>query len=479
MTTANNRRLQTVQLGTPSAKQDMFLRSHRKYIGYGGARGGGKSWAVRVKAILLAQRFPGIHMLIVRRTYKELEGNHIRTLRAMTRDFAAYNSTEKLLTFSNGSTIEFMYCARDADLDKLQGLEYDVIFLDEATQLSEYQMRTITATLRGVNDFPKRVYYTCNPGGQGHQYIKRLFIDKQYKPGENPEDYEFIQALVDDNTALMESQPDYLKQLEALPKALREAWRYGRWDVFAGQVFTEFTDAPEHYADKRYTHVIEPFPIPIGWNIYRGFDWGYSKPFSVGWYAVAPSGRMYRFAELYGCTGEPNEGVQWTVDHVAEEIRRMEEEHPYMKGRHVFGIADPAIFAEDGGESIAETMEKHRVYFDRGDHQRIPGKMQCHYRLAFDDDGRPMFYVFNTCKHFIRCIPALMYDETRVEDIDTSLEDHNYDEWRYVCMARPIAPREMHHKKIIDPNNIDDPLNMVRDKVEGQQADDILTFYEV
>ena len=386
-------------------------------------------------------------MLIVRRTYKDLEGNHIRTLRAMTRDFAAYNSTEKLLTFSNGSTIEFMYCARDADLDKLQGLEYDVIFLDEATQLSEYQMRTITATLRGVNDFPKRVYYTCNPGGQGHQYIKRLFIDKQYKPGENPEDYEFIQALVDDNTALMESQPDYLKQLEALPKALREAWRYGRWDVFAGQVFTEFTDAPEHYADKRYTHVIEPFPIPIGWNIYRGFDWGYSKPFSVGWYAVAPSGRMYRFAELYGCTGEPNEGVQWTVDHVAEEIRRMEEEHPYMKGRHVFGIADPAIFAEDGGESIAETMEKHRVYFDRGDHQRIPGKMQCHYRLAFDDDGRPMFYVFNTCKHFIRCIPALMYDETRVEDIDTSLEDHNYDEWRYVCMARPIAPREMHHKK--------------------------------
>ena len=124
----------------------------------------------------------------VRRTYKELEGNHIRTLRAMTRDFASYNSTEKLLTFSNGSTIEFMYCARDADLDKLQGLEYDVIFLDEATQLSEYQMRTITATLRGVNDFPKRVYYTCNPGGQGHQYIKRLFIDKQYKPGENPEE---------------------------------------------------------------------------------------------------------------------------------------------------------------------------------------------------------------------------------------------------------------------------------------------------
>ena len=192
MNTANSRRLQTVQLGTPSPKQDMFLRCHRKYIGYGGARGGGKSWAVRVKAILLAQRFPGIHMLIVRRTYKELEGNHIRTLRAMTRDFAAYNSTEKLLTFSNGSMIEFMYCARDADLDKLQGLEYDIIFLDEATQLSEYQMRTITATLRGVNDFPKRVYYTCNPGGQGHQYIKRLFIDKQYKPGENPEEYAFI-----------------------------------------------------------------------------------------------------------------------------------------------------------------------------------------------------------------------------------------------------------------------------------------------
>ena len=174
-----------------------------------------------------------------------------------------------------------MYCARDADLDALQGQEYDVIYLDEATQLSEYQMKAITACCRGVNSFPKRIYYTCNPGGQGHAYIKRIFIERRYLANENPDEYAFIQALVDDNTALMEAQPDYVAQLDALPEKLREAWRFGRWDVFEGQVFGEFVDDPEHYKDRRFSHVIEPFKVPESWRIYRGFDWGYAKPFSV------------------------------------------------------------------------------------------------------------------------------------------------------------------------------------------------------
>jgi phage terminase large subunit len=171
-----------------------------------------------------------------------------------------------------------MYCARDGDLDRLQGLEYDIIFLDEAAQLSEYQMKAITATLRGVNAFPKRCYYTCNPGGQGHAYIKRVFIDRNFLPTENPDDYTFIQALVDDNKALMEAQPEYLATLEALPRQLREAWRWGRWDVFEGQVFN-LIDDPEHYDDHKWTHVINPFPVPEDWIIYRGYDHGYKKPF--------------------------------------------------------------------------------------------------------------------------------------------------------------------------------------------------------
>ena len=187
-----------------------------------------KSWAVRQKAKMLAFRFPGIRMLIVRRTYKELEGNHISILKAELAEVARYVSTTKTLTFVNGSVIEFMYCAKDGDLQALQGQEYDVVFLDEATNLSEYQMKAITACVRGVNDYPKRIYYTCNPGGQGHAYIKRVFIDRNFNANENPDDYIFIQALVDDNKALMEAQPDYVAQLEALPEKLREAWRHGK-----------------------------------------------------------------------------------------------------------------------------------------------------------------------------------------------------------------------------------------------------------
>ena len=448
----------------PNEKQKLFLSAKVKHVGYGGARGGGKSWAVRTKAKLLALRYPGIKQLIVRRTYKELTGNHINILRAETLGIAKYNSTDKVLKFANGSTIEFMYCARNSDLDALQGQEYDVIYLDKATQLSEYQMKAITACCRGVNDFPKRIYYTCNPGGQGHAYVKRIFIDKRYLASENPGDYEFIQALVDDNTALMEAQPDYVAQLDALPEKLREAWRFGRWDVFEGQVFAEFVDDPEHYRDRVQTHVIEPFKIPDSWKIYRGFDWGYAKPFSVGWYAVDHDNVMYRFREMYGCTGEADRGVEWTVQRVANEIRRIEETDAQLKGRQITGIADPAIWQEDGGESIAETMQRQRVYFHKADHKRLPGKMQCHYRLAFNDEGIPRFYVFNTCKHFIRTIPALIYSETDVEDVDTKMEDHIYDEWRYVCMARPLAPLEKHTAKEIDVNNIEDPLNMIRDQ---------------
>lgn len=405
------------------------------------ARGGGKSWSVRTKAKLLALRYAGIKILIVRRTYPELINNHINILRSELLGIAKYNDKDKVMKFSNGSTINFMYCAKDGDLDRLQGTEYDIIFLDEATQLSEYQMKTITACLRGVNDFPKRVYYTCNPGGQGHQYIKRIFVEKRYEDGEVPEDYTFIQSLVTDNKVLMESQPDYIKQLEALPPKLRDAWLYGSWDVYEGQYFEEFSDRPEHYLDRQWTHVIEPFEIPDSWQIYRGFDWGYNHPFSCGWWAIDHDGVMYRILELYGCTKTPNEGVKWIPTQVFKEIHRIECEHRWLKGKKIIGIADPAIWNAEYGESIAETAAKNMVYFQKGDHERLAGWMQMHYRMAFDDNGYPMMYVFKNCKGFIRTIPQLMYDEHKVEDIDTDGEDHIADETRYVCMSRPIKPR--------------------------------------
>ena len=442
----------TLTFDPPSEKQKLFLKANTKHIGFGGARGGGKSWAVRTKAVLLALKYPGIRILIVRRSYPELINNHIRCLRAQLTGVASYNDKEKLLTFAHGSSISFTYCDCDADLDRLQGVEYDIIFLDEATQLSEFQMKSITACLRGTGAFPKRVYYTCNPGGQGHGYIKRIFIDRRYESGEKPEDYTFIPSLVTDNTALMRAQPDYIEQLRALPPKLRDAWLYGKWDVYEGQFFEEFTDLPEHYADRTGTHVIDPFEIPGHWRMYRSFDWGYNKPFSCGWWAVDPDGTAYRILELYGCTSTPDEGVRWTPEQVFCEIARIEHEHRFLSGKRISGVADPAIWDAETGESIAEVAARHGVYFLPGDHKRIPGWMQMHYRLRFDERGKPMMYVFRNCKAFIRTIPLLRYDSVRPEDLDTTDEDHVADEVRYFCMSRPIAPRAAQNPTCGDPS---------------------------
>ena len=444
----------TLKIDPPNEKQKQMLEAHTKHVGFGGARGGGKSWAVRTKAKLLALRWPGIKLLIVRRTYPALVNNHIQILRTELCRLASYNDKDKVIRFSNGSTIHFMYCARDGDLDRLQGVEYDVIFLDEATQLTEYQMKTISACLRGVNDFPKRIYYTCNPGGQGHSFIKRIFIDRRYETGEDPADYSFIQSLVTDNLALLAAQPDYVKQLEALPEKLRRAWLDGDWNVFEGQFFEDFRTAPDPAAcaaagltleeaarQGRWTHVIPAFDPPQGWKLYRSFDWGYSKPFSCAWWAVDFDGRLYRILELYGCTKTPNEGVKLTPDEVFRRIRSLEDSHPWLAGRQIEGVADPAIWDASGGESIAETGERYRVFFSPGDHKRIPGWMQCHYRLRFDREGLPMLYVFDSCRAFLRTVPLLVYDPLRPEDLDTAGEDHVADEWRYLCMTRPITPR--------------------------------------
>ena len=432
-----------ISIPEPNEKQKLFLADTHRHVAYGGARGGGKSWAVRVKALLLCMRWKGIKILIVRKTYKELTNNHIVPLQQMIpASVARYNKTEKVFTFFNGSTIWFGYCNNDSDLDQYQGAEYDVIFFDEATQLQESWIKKINLAVRQPNGLPKRTYYTCNPGGVSHNYIKRLFIERKYEEAEIPENYSFTQALVTDNKVLMEMSPEYKAELEALPPKLREAWLYGSWDIFEGQFFEDFMDMPDHYDDRQWTHVINPFEIPDGWKIYRSFDWGYNKPFSCMWFAVDYDGVIYHILEYYGCVkGSPNEGIKLTPPQVFAEIHKVETEHPWLKGKQIQGIADPAIWDAETGESIADTAAKHQVFFSKGDHQRIAGWMQCHYRLAFDENGFPMFYVFKNCENFIRTIPLLQYDDHKVEDIDTDGEDHIADAWRYFLMSRPIKPR--------------------------------------
>ena len=450
--------MRTLDLGRAQPKQTLFLKDKHRHIAYGGARGGGKSWAVRTKSKLLAFRYPGIKILIVRKTYKELQNNHIEQLTAELAGFAKYNRSDKMFRFPNGSTISFGYCANEGDLGQYQGAEYDVVFIDEAGQLQESWIRKINLCVRGTNGFPKRTYYTLNPGGPGHAYFKRAFVDRNFNPDEDPDDYFFIQAKVEDNKALMDTQPDYLRELENLPPTLRAAWKDGRWDVYEGQFFEDFRDVPEHYKDRRWTHVIEPFEIPDGWTICRSYDFGYGKPFSCAWWAVDYDGTIYRIMELYGCTRTPNEGVKWTPDKQFEEIHKTEMQHPWLKRKTIIGVADPAIWDASRGESVADTAARYGVFFTPGDNERIAGWMQCHYRLQFDEDGYPRMYVFNTCRAFIRTIPTLIYDEHRAEDLDTKMEDHVADEWRYFCMSRPIKPiRAVKEQRILF-----DPLDMMK-----------------
>lgn len=298
---------------------------------------------------------------------------------------------------------------------------------------------------------------TGNPGGIGHGWVKARFITDM--PPNTPKEYTasvidpeghkievrrkkiFIPSSVFDNDALLANDPNYLANLAMQPEALKKALLYGDWDTFSGQVFTEWRNNPEGYFTRKHTHVIEPFRIPKQWRRYRAFDYGYSRPFAVQWWAVDNDGRAYLYRQLYGWNGTPNQGARWEPRKIAQEIHRIEDE---AGEREVIGVADPAIWDESRGVdgTLITMFEREGVYFEKGKHDRLSGKMQVHRRLAFDEDGYPMMYVFRTCEQFIRTIPNLVYDSKRVEDIDTAMEDHDYDAMRYFFMMNPLAVTE-------------------------------------
>ena len=265
----------------------------------------------------------------------------------------------------------------------------------------------------------------------------------------------------------MEMDPGYIQFLKNLPPKKRAAWLDGSWDIYSGQ-FIDLVNDPDHYDDRKWTHVINPFTPRKHWPIYRSFDWGSYRPFSCGWWAVDEDDVVYRIMEFYGvqhADGEalPNEGLKWPADKVFAEIARIEREHPWLAGKDIIGVADPAIFQQDGGPSIAEAGYPHGIYFQKADNSRIAGWDQLRYRMQFNSEGYPRIYFFRNCKDTIRTLPLLQHDEHIVEDCDTNGEDHAADDIRYLCQARKVKP--LVESPTYKPLYGSDPLNMFGGKV--------------
>lgn len=429
--------------------------------------------------------------IILRKTFPQLRELIEKSLKIYPKAFpgAKYNDSKHVWRFPSGATIIFGSLPHNKDKYNYQGQAYDFVGFDELTHFTLDEYMYLYSRNR-PNGPGTRAYIrsTANPGGIGHGWVKDRFITASPPMTPIKTDVEivnpsgeiihmtekriFVPATVFDNKELLNNDPTYLAKLAMMPEAERNALLYGNWDSFSGQVFTEWINDRKNYGTQTFTHVIEPFPIPKEWKIYRGYDFGYSKPFSVGWYAVDHDGCIYRINELYGCTGTPNQGVQWDVPKQADEIKRIENEDKNLKGRSITGIADPSIFDESRGESIAKMFDRKQIHWYPGDNTRISGKMQYHYRFAFDESGRSMLYVFNNCKHFIRTIPSIVYSEKHPEDVETSQEDHIYDECRYVLMDHPINPRK--NVLAIKPLK-DDPLNMIY----KQESHDKYKFYRL
>ena len=404
----------------PNQKQRLFFTAKNKFIAYGGARGGGKSWAVRKKSMLLALNYPGIKLLILRRTYPELRENHIAPMTSDLNGIARYRETDKSFTFPNGSRIKFGYCDNENDLMQYQGNEYDILFIDEATQIPEKWFDVLKACVRGANRFPKRIYLTCNPGGVGHTWVKRLFIDRNYKDGENPEDYLFIPAKVYDNSALMEHDKEYVRMLETLPKDLRRAWLEGDWNMFVGQYFTEWSEE---------IHVMEPFSIPLHWRRYFTMDYGLDM-LAGYWIALDERGKAYIYREIY-----QNNLV---MSDAAQLIRSMTTERIYA------WYAPPDMWnrRQDTGRSVADVFAACGIPLVKAQNNRTQGWLDLKEWLKpIENEGRmtARMRVFQNCSNLIRSIPALLYDEHNPSDV--SLEPHQYthgpDAIRYFVAGRP------------------------------------------
>ncbi|HWS31045.1 MAG TPA: phage terminase large subunit [Clostridia bacterium] len=431
----------------PNLRQREFFNSPAKHTAYGGARGGGKSWAMRTQFIRLAARYPHLRLLLLRRTLNELKENHVIPLQIVLAKVARYNSSDKVFVFPNGSRIKLGYCDAEADVYQYQGQEYDVIGLEEATHFTEAQMQFLTTCNRSTRaDIKPRMYYTCNPGGVGHAWVKRLFIDRDYREKEKAEDYVFIPAKVYDNAVLMKNNPEYVQTLENLPEKKRRAHLDGDWDALEGQFFEEF---------RREKHVIASFKIPKHWKRFRSVDWGYNDPCAVLWHACDEDGHVYTYRELYV--------RQMYAADVAQKIVQMstmrigDEDLPEKID---YTVVSPDMWQKRGmkkdveGENIADVFARNGVPVIAADNSRVVGWDRCRGYMQDAPDEKPWWQVTENCKNLIRTLPEMIYDATNAEDIEQKgMEDHAPESLRYALMSRPARTKvkEKQKPKPYDP----------------------------
>lgn len=455
-------------------KQMAAFESQATEILYGGAAGGGKSFLMRLAAIIWCAAIPGLQVYLFRRIYDDLIKNHMEGpagFRAMLAGWVAcgfVKIVENEIRFWNGSKIYLCHCQHEKDRFKYQGAEIHVLLIDELTHFTDTIYRFLRNRVRmtGImvpeeykGRFP-RILCGANPGGIGHQFVKMTFIDGQrpmavYKAprSEGGMLRQFIPAQLEDNPTMNANDPGYEARLAGLgSESLVRAMRYGDWDIVEGAYFDNF--------DKK-RHVIKPFKIPKHWTRFRSGDWGSAKPFSFGWYAVAsedfiagpgvvvPKGALVRYREWYGIkkTSEgkflPNVGIKLNNGLIGAGVRERDWGETIS-----YGVLDPGCFSNNGGPSIAEqirngTNGSDGATFRAADNTRTAsqgaagGWSQVRARLDGDEDGRPMLLFFETCVHAIRTIPALLHDEAKPEDLNSDMEDHAADEVRYACMSRP------------------------------------------
>lgn len=428
---------------------------------FGGARGGGKTESSLGDWLQHSSQYgEGAIGVFFRRKFKQLSEVVARSKQIFGKLGGRYNEQKAEWTMPNGARLLFRYLERDSDAEEYQGHNYTRIYIEELTNFpSPAPVNKLRATLRSPTGVPCGMRLTGNPGGPGHNWVKKRYIDpdpRGFKLIREEEEVEvggvkmlvylervFIPSKVGDNQLLMRNDPTYILRLrQSGSAALVKAWLEGNWDIVDGAFFDEW-DPDRHVLSSK-----DWFPrMPKTMSCFRAFDWGSAKPFSVGWYGISdghwglPRGALIRFDEWYGASG-PNKGVKMTADAVARGIMTREKSMPW---RISYGIADPAIYIRDGGPSIAESMAIEGVTWRRADNKRKAGAEAVRQRLVglgiVPEKGLvPALYFLDVCEDAIRTIPTLQHDEKDPEDVDTDAEDHAYDEVRYACMGRPWTP---------------------------------------